>query len=362
MKIMNVRFYEYSLPLKEDLYVRSKKITQRQGLIIQMIDASGHEGFGDIAPLENLHKETYQECVEECRVLREGFPGNDLPDKANQLEGSLEEYFKDFEFKPSIRFGIEMALLNLISSIKNTPLYDILPKATNNFVHLNGLLYGDTQSILEQAQYGLIQGIHSFKLKASDNLDQDITNVNELTKLFSGKVLLHIDVNQKWDLNTALKFVEKVGVCSIEYIEEPFKNLDDIEKFNDETTIPVALDESLECNTVKDFSHITGVDICVLKPNQIGGIERTWKEIVACESMAIRPVISSCYESGLGMHALASLGCNLAHEAYVGLDTLKFFKKDILKNPFPIENGKIKLKDRIITHNDIDFSLCTELC
>ncbi|MFT5170185.1 MAG: O-succinylbenzoate synthase [Candidatus Omnitrophota bacterium] len=129
----------------------------------------------------------------------------------------------------------------------------------------------------------------------------------------------------------------------------------------EKTTIPVALDESTENNTLEELNHIDGVDVFVLKPNLIGSLETAWQHMLFTQSMAIRPVISSCYESSLGIYTLASLASCLAHESFTGLDTLKFFEKDILKEPLKIERGKLQLESRNITADDIDFSLCEEL-
>ncbi len=362
MIIKDFKAFEYNLDLTQDLYVRGQLINERRGLIIQIIDENGKSGFGEIAPLKNLHKETYDQCAEQCRALCDGFPGNEIPDTANTLNGTLTEYFKDYDFLPCVRFGVEMAILNLISNIQQKPLYQILPNPNHDFVHLNGMLQGDKDAVLNQAKEGMKNGIVSFKLKASDSLNEDIEKVSALNKLFDGKAMLHIDVNQKWQLEQAKQFSEQCGFWSVEYIEEPFTDLKLIPEFNHQTTIPVALDESVEKNTLEELNHIEGVDIFVLKPSLIGGIEKTWQLMQYAQSVAIRPVLSSCYETGLALHMMASLSSNLAHESFVGLDTLKYFKKDIFKNPIEVTRGKIRLANRIITEHNIDFSLCEELC
>jgi O-succinylbenzoate synthase len=55
-------------------------------------------------------------------------------------------------------------------------------------------------------------------------------------------------------------------------------------------------------------------------------------------------VISSCFESGLGIASLAlfAASMNLTNTA-LGLDTLKYFKHDLLTSPFQIEQGAVKL-------------------
>lgn len=362
MIIKEFRAYQYTLELNGPLYVRNTLVDHREGIIIQLIDENNVSGFGEIAPLTNLHTDTFEDCREQCRALSAGFPGNDIPDNANQLTNIMNEYFKDFEFHHSVRFGIEMAILSLIANIQKKPLYQILPNPTHDYVQVNGLLSGDKDTVLHNAETSMKAGIVSFKLKASDSVSEDIEKVSALNKLFDGKAMLHIDVNQKWSLEQAKQFCEQCGFWSVEYIEEPFKDIKLIPEFNHNTTIPVALDESIEHSNLEELNHIEGVDVFVLKPSLIGSIEKTWQMMLYAQSMAIRPVLSSSFESGLTIHTIASLACNLQHESFAGIDTLKYFKKDILKNPLTINRGKMRVTQRMITEDDIDFSLCEPLC
>ena len=82
---------------------------------------------------------------------------------------------------------------------------------------------------------------------------------------------------------------------------------------------PIALDETLYKN--EPWEEIEGVVALVLKPAAIGPLERTY----ALAKKGYRTVISSCFESSVGIDFLARLAHLLAPDELCGLDTLRYF-------------------------------------
>ena len=52
-------------------------------------------------------------------------------------------------------------------------------------------------------------------------------------------------------------------------------------------------------------------------------------------------IISSSFESAVGKSALVLLAASISHSFAHGLDTSEYFKQDICKDLFEVENGKI---------------------
>jgi O-succinylbenzoate synthase len=56
----------------------------------------------------------------------------------------------------------------------------------------------------------------------------------------------------------------------------------------------------------------------------------------------MQPVISSAFESGIGLAVLAQLAASVSRDDIpAGLDTLDWFEHDTLTKPLKIENGAI---------------------
>ena len=49
MIVSDLKIYEYNVPLKMPLKVLGKPVSNRQGLILKLISAGQHAGFGEIA-------------------------------------------------------------------------------------------------------------------------------------------------------------------------------------------------------------------------------------------------------------------------------------------------------------------------
>jgi O-succinylbenzoate synthase len=76
----------------------------------------------------------------------------------------------------------------------------------------------------------------------------------------------------------------------------------------------------------------------------LGGFSLTALLMDLAKRSNVTSVISSCFESGLGISSLAlfAASMNLTNTA-LGLDTLKYFEHDLLASPLQIEQGAVKL-------------------
>ena len=230
----------------------------------------------------------------------------------------------------------------------------------HDHIKISGLLIGSKDVVVRQTKKMLEEGYHLFKLKVSDNIDEEIAKVRAVNEIIGGQALLHLDANQSWDLAKAIHFGNEVGLAAVEYIEEPFKYTSLIHDFFMQTTIPVALDESLQAMSFNDIKGIDGVDFFILKPTMLGGIEKINRIVNDANRFAITTVLSSSYESGIGMLTLANLAGMTTRDRAAGLDTLKYFKGDLLKEPLSIHRGRMDIGDRMILSKDIRFDHLTK--
>jgi len=362
MMISDTKIFEYNLPLLKPIKVGNEVFDIRQGIIIHLKTKNGNEGIGEIAPLPGRSPESFEEAKNQICSFKSFLANEEIPDNIAQLDGTIEKWLGEIKLYSSVRFGVEMAALNTFTHKSNKPLYSILSSNSHSMLSINGLIQGERDDVVEQAKALVNKGYHGLKLKVGGNpIEVDIEKVKAVNKVIEGKAVLHCDVNQKWDINQALTFAHEVGLTAVDYIEEPFSEISQIPSFFMETSIPVALDESLMHTPFEEIKHIEGVDLVVLKPMIIGGIEKTWQILKEAKRLAIRVVISSSFESSLGILTLANLaGCtNRDHPA--GLDTLKCFKNDLLKIPIDTENGKINLNHPMPTISDVDPEFIREI-
>lgn len=361
VKLSSIELYRYNLKLNFPLIIKGTKSPTREGLILHIKSSDGKEGFGEIAPLSGFSQEPFEETIRQIQSFKHFLLSESIPDHLEKLDEGFEDWLMRFNLFPSVRFGCEMAILNYLANQKHTTLAKLLSDTSQEKIRLSGLLQGPKNEVLVELRKLLDQGYKSFKLKVGLNLRDDIEKTQAVIKMINGQALLHLDVNQGWSLNHAIQFVEEAGLALIEYVEEPFQDINMIEEFVMRTTVPVALDESLTGMNFNEIKSIDGVDLLILKPTIIGSIEKTVKYIKEGRRLAISPVVSSLFESSLGILTLANLAGLTAHINYAGLDTVKWFKEDLLIEPLKFDHGRMDISKRTIQTKDINFKLLTRI-
>ena len=338
MKISTAHLYRYSIPLKSPVKLARTVLHQREGLILQITDDSGLSGFGEISPFPGFSRETLDEAETEISMIldcsSDGLTIDYLKNKINPAS-------------PSIKFGIESAIIDLESKINGTSIAKLLKKNPRESVSVNGLLTGSTEEILKKATEYSQNSYKAVKLKvSSDRIQNDIELTKLVRKAIGDKVLLRLDANRAWQIDDAQEFCEAVAGCDINYLEEPVVNrtmLIELLK-KGATPLPIALDETTREISPKELGQYK-VKAIVLKPTLLG-FQTTLDFAQEAHRLGITPVIGSSFETGLGLSILAQIAAALnIDETPAGLDTYSWFVEDIIRGSLPVKNGRIILNE-----------------
>jgi len=336
-------------------------LLSREGLIIQLISDDGFEGFGEIAPLPGISQENIEDSLKQILFLKSKLTDKALTDTENPLNGHLDQWLGENNLNPSVRFGIEMAIINLVAESKDKSVNRLLTKTHHPFIRINGLLFGSKNTVINQAIDLVHAGFTSLKLKVGQSMKEDISKVQALQEVIGKQALLHLDANRAWNLNKAVHFGHEIGCDAIDYIEEPFPDVRQIPDFFMKTTIPVALDESLTQWDLDAIKSIVGVKYLVLKPTILGGLKKILDIMSQAKHWGLKTIISSSFESDIGLLTLANLASCNERDTPAGLDTLKWFNQNLLKEKLNIQNGKLEIPKQPLHSTDINFDCLKEI-
>ena len=362
MNITGFEVFRYKLPLKETVMVRDAKMESREGFVLKLTNEIGHSGFGEISPLPGLSREITATARQQITSLRTKLLNGEIPGGVEKCSGQFEKWLAPYQLSSSVRFGLEMAVMSLVAQSRRQTVSDLIPGFYHEQVHLSGLLLGPHSAVVAQAQEMIGQGFRSLKLKIGrQKLKDDIQTIKAVHEICAGKALLRLDANQSLDYGAAVTIGKEISCAAVEYIEEPFPQTEMIPEFFQETMIPVALDETLLDRKWEDIKSIEGVDVLVVKPTVLGGIEKTLQLVKTANSYGIEVVISSAFETGLGLAVLIAMAGSLKGGPAAGLDTIKWFRKDLLVSPLQIIKGNLANSRAIIKDQDIDFSVLESL-
>lgn len=348
---------------------KSNSLSQRAGFIIQILSKDGSRGgIGEVSPFSGLHPESLTDAEQQLNVIASKiseFECGEIPSfdptTILAMNGGMEEYIFSLtravgikKLLPSIRSGIEMALLSLASEVVRVPIHQALleycPKEVEvsmagSMLPLNGLI---TRGIRPA---GLPRGndqymkFESWKVKVGHQKPEvDAMALSYAFQLSNQQTdkQVRADANRGFNYTTAIDFAKALEeidfniVKSLDYVEEPLekkkadvvgetwsvgKQVEELERWHEQTSIPYALDESISDlaemhagdydSMIEDLRAVfytrRGCAAFVLKPSLLG-LELSMRLArTAKQELGIGAVFTSSFDSGVGLSYAAFL-------------------------------------------------------
>ena len=266
----------------------------------------------------------------------------------NQEEKSILEKLKEvipFEL-PSIRFGLETALLDLKNGgkkrILESPFYD-----RKEPIPINGLIWmGDREFMLEQIDQKIDEGYDCIKMKiGAIDFDQELDLLRYIRNRFSPEqITLRVDANGAFPKEEALMKLSKLAELGIHSIEQPIAagTVEAMRRLCEATPLPIALDEELiGVKSKTELLDKIKPQYIILKPTLVGGILETREWIRLAEAREIGWWMTSALESNIGLNAIAQLTSTYNPPIPQGLGTGKLYHNN-LESPLEIKSGVIR--------------------
>lgn len=355
MKIIETNLFRYKFPLKSPLKLESGSLNFREGLLVQLTDENGIIGLGETAPLPGFSDETIKDAEIQCGIILKKIRTTTLPDRLLYPHIDLEELLSNTY--PSIQFGIETAIVDLVAQINKQSISKYLNDLSAETIFINGLLSGEKKEILHKAAELRAGGYKAVKLKVGwQSIDDDIALTCEVRKTIGNEMSLRLDSNRSWHLDDARKFCNEVSGLNIEYLEEPLADPSQLVTAlnNGEFAIPIALDETLREIFPAELHTFDAVDALVIKPTLLG-LFKSLRFAHQAKAQGITPVISSSYESTVGLTILAHIAAAVdSGITPMGLDTQSLFADDIMQISLPVNMGKININSLPDTHGALN--------
>ena len=339
MIIRENKIYRFTIPFTKQVKVGEHILNKREGLILELKSEEGLVGYGEISPLPGRHIESLMNVLDQLMGLEfNNFKLKGLAEITRKLTWFNQLY-------PSVRFGIESCCLNLLAKeIGRTPAM-ILTHHPSQSIGINGLFFGSVKDAEECIQFKKFKKYPALKIKVGQNsTDEDITIIKLFRGEFGEDVKIHIDGNRKFGLADVLKFINKIEGLGIEYFEEPLENPVEYETLFQKTRIPIGLDEYLENDEYMEFWKVPGVKYHIIKPQIFGGLMKTLNHAKEYRKYGIQTVISSTYESCIGLYTLSQMATAVSGgDPVAGIGTDRLLAGHTADPPFDSSEGKVDI-------------------
>ena len=286
--------YQYSLALRSPLNLGPTTLGTREGLLVQV-----GTGWGEIAPLPGFSTEGLQEAIQDAMEALRTLAARREPNPRHS----------------SVRFGLDCARLPW-------------PPPQASSAPSYALLAGDADAWLERTDPWISQLPHKVKIKVGrQNPASELALIRRVCTARPDLTLV-LDANGAWSRAQAVAFCSALTSVSIAYLEDPCDKLQDIEAVARATGMPVALDRSIAAG--QDWRPFPGLVAVVVKPMLIGSIAHNERLANRALAAGLAVVVSSSFESGVGLTHLRALASKWSPSEHPGLDTRRYFDNDVL--------------------------------
>lgn len=356
LRISKLETLLFRAPIAEPLRTSFGVLTSRPALLVRAEDADGAVGWGEIwcvfPPCGAEHRAALVATLLAPIVTAEDWSGPAAAYDAMTRRTHVV-MLQGGEAGPIAQAiaGVDIALWDLAARRAGRPLWrfaagDAVRSDGTMPVYASGL-NPDRPEIIAAARQA--EGYTAFKLKIGFGADRDLANLRTLRQALGNDAQLMADVNQGWDLETALRLSPKLDAYGLTWLEEPLPcdaPADEWLTLANSSPVLLAAGENLRGD--RDFDAlIKSRTVPYVQPDMT-----KWGGFSGCLPLARRIIkagLTFCphYLGGaVGLmasaHLLAAAGGNGLLEADANPNPLR---ERMLQTPPPIKDGRMVLTD-----------------
>lgn len=314
----------------------SRGVLQTKDTYFLILERNGRKSVGECSPLKGLSIDDVPHYEEKLEWLCES------------LYNLKDDYPKELLEFPSIKFGLEQALIGLGCS---SPFLFFPSKFTEGTdpININGLVWmGDKEFMKEQIAEKIRAGFTTIKMKiGAIQFKDEIALLQNIRKQFPAeKIEIRVDANGAFSPEEALEKLNQLSDLQIHSIEQPIKQgqWKSMSELCKKTPIPIALDEELigifNCEKKEELLQTIQPQYIILKPSLVGGFERSKEWIELAKKYNIGWWITSALESNIGLNVIAQWAYELNSKLPQGLGTGNLFLNNF-DGPLEVVNGHL---------------------
>lgn len=326
------------VPFRRPIRTAAGEWTHRESWIVRLFDGLGSSGVGeatlDFGAGERAGAELARLARDAVENLRQGghLPANDELDAAGVPGLALNCAIDSALF--DLRHGFGRRGFARSVAVNATIGYLGLPEA-------------------EAAVQGAIAGgFGTIKMKVGPERDTGelVERVAAVRAAGGPGVRLRLDVNGAWDPATARERLAAVAPYGIEFVEQPVAAGDPavLAGVRKGSPVPIGADEAVaSVAAARELLAARAADVLVVKPARVGGPARAWEIAAAAAAEGVTMVISTLFETGVGLAAALAVAAGLpavagaARDYAHGLATADLLESDLLAHPLRAVDGRM---------------------
>ena len=248
--------------------------------------------------------------------------------------------------------GVDIALWDIKGKAANMPVYKLLGGARNTApCYVTGGYYQEGKSIPDPAkecETYVDMGYGAIKLKIGGvGLDEDVARVKAVRDAVGPGIDLMLDVNEGYDVSTAIRAAHLMEPMDIRWLEEPvhwYDNVAGLRKVADSTSIPIASGENAAHRwQARDLIVNGGIQVMQFDCTRSSGITECLKVAGMCASENVK--LAPHHDPQVHGHLVAGLQVGEIIETFPTAERDPIWAELFTERP-EIVNGELILSDR----------------
>jgi len=265
---------------------------------VRIIGDDGIEGWGEAAP-NRFYGETADTALGALARLAPIVEQCD----AWAIEDVEAEMNRAIRFNGSVKSAISAALHDLAGKRLGVPVYKLwgLNPANAPLSSFTIGIAANDDELRQRVEQASAYPVLKVKL-GTDHDEQIIRSV----RAAAPTKVLRVDANAAWTAKRALRMVDVLVECGVEYVEQPLPahDIDGLRFVRERSVLPVIADES--CVVAGDIPRLVGaVDGINIKLSKCGGLREALKMIATARSHGMLVMAGCMIETSLGITAAA---------------------------------------------------------
>jgi L-Ala-D/L-Glu epimerase / N-acetyl-D-glutamate racemase len=301
---------------------------------VRIVGDDGVEGWGEAAP-NRFYGETADTALGALARLAP------IVEQCNAwaIEDVEAEMNRAIRFNGSVKSAISAALHDLAGKRLGVPVYKLwgLNPANAPLSSFTIAIAANDDELRQRVEQASAYPVLKVKL-GTDHDEQIIRSV----RAAAPTKVLRVDANAAWTAKRALRMVDVLVECGVEYVEQPLPahDIDGLRFVRERSALPVIADES--CVVASDIPRLVGaVDGINIKLSKCGGLREALKMIATARSHGMLVMAGCMIETSLGITAAAHFAPLLDYADFDGAALLS-------DDPYvgaTIAQGKIAIPD-----------------
>ena len=263
---------------------------------------------------------------------------------------NIAAFHRDCRLGTRLKCGIELALWDIRGKAFGVPVAVLLGGIIRPEIELAACMGIQSYERAGEIALQYVElGFSTLKTKAGSDADEDYEMARGVYDAVGDKLKLRIDPNRAYTPQQAAELAKRLEPFGLEYFEQPIpaEPLADAAWLREQTTIPIALNESvIDPASVWEILHAGAASHILPDTHIAGGILPCVTIGHLCEAAGV-PCIMHCGHD-LGPKTAAMLHIAAACPSYSLANDCTYYglEDDILTEPFQIVRGKIALPNK----------------